>query len=467
MSSNDPHPQKTPEQQLEELRLLLIDPDDIVDRVSPQKRKELQDQLVTSEVVVDKIGPHLIEVIEERVENAPDPFARSLAPIMGEAIRRQVYLSRDDIVDALYPAIGQMINRAVNEAMRDLARSIDERLKMAQPRNPFISARSNVSETEYQLRAAIPFHISEIFLIHRTTGILIAHSAGDSRVNDRDLISGMLTAIRSFARDAFGQGNEELETIEYESEQIIFGVGSAAYLAVVVQGVPPTNFRQDLQKLLIQMHAGSYDEIRLFDGSDTSLVKSLQSSLQGFISDISSRGTTSSTKTGLSRSQKIIMTLLIIVFLSPLFACGFWLWSVEARLRALAVQPTIMLPTSVAPSPTPAPSATVTPSPTVMPNPTASAIPAPTSTLPPFATDAIMTGNVYPRGSPSLTGTRLEAFLPAGSQIIVLAQSNEWYQVQAKNTNANGEILQGWVLKQWVELSYADIQIPTAILVQP
>lgn len=273
MLSDNPQAPKTPEQQLEELRLLLIRPDEIVDRVSPQKRKELQEQLVTSDAVVDKIGPHLIEIIEERVEHAPDPFARSLAPIMGEAIRRQVYLSRDDIVDALYPAIGQMINRAVSEAMRDLARSIDERLKKAQPRNPFVSARSRISEGEYQLRAAIPFHVGEIFLIHRTTGILIAHSAGDARVNDRDLISGMLTAIRSFARDAFGQGNEELETIEYESEQIMFAVGSAAYLAAVIQGVPPTNLRQDLGKLLIQMHAANYDELRFFDGSDTALVK--------------------------------------------------------------------------------------------------------------------------------------------------------------------------------------------------
>ena len=473
MLSDNPQPSKTPEQQLEELRLLLIHPDEIVDRVSPQKRKELQEQLVTTDVVVDKIGPHLIEIIEERVEHAPDPFARSLAPIMGEAIRRQVYLSRDDIVDALYPAIGQMINRAVNEAMRDLARSIDERLKKAQPRNPFVSARSQISEGEYQLRAAIPFHIGEIFLIHRTTGILIAHSAGDAHINDRDLISGMLTAIRSFARDAFGQGNEELESIEYESEQIVFAVGSAAYLAAVIQGVPPTDFRQNLEKLVIQMHAANYDEIRFFDGSDTHLVKTLQSSLQGFMADITTKGTSASSSARLSGSQKVILTLLILVLLSPVCACGFWLWSVEARLRALDAQPALVLATAILPSPTLQPSPTGAP--TALPSVTPTALPSVTPTVLPttapspqaFAMEATLTGNVYPLNLPSLEGIKRETFLIQNSQVLILERTGEWYHVRAKTPDAKGVFLEGWVLKQWIEPVNTDIEIPTAGVAQP
>lgn len=471
MLSNNQHLQKTPEQQLEELRLLLIRPDDIIDRVSPQKRREMQDELVTTEIVVDRLSPHLVEVIEEQVTQAPDPFARSLAPIMGEAIRRQVYHSRDDIIDALYPVIGQMINRAVSEAMRDLARSIDERLKSAQPRNPFAAATSHVSEGEYQLRSAIPFEIREMFLIHRMTGILIAHNAGDARINDRDLVSGMLTAIRSFARDAFGQGNEELDTIAYESEQIIFEVGSAAYIAVVVHGVPPTNFRDDLQKLLIQMHASKYDELRLFDGSDTQLVKSMQSSMQGFIDDISRMGsTTSPTSTKLSRSQKIILSLIIIVLLLPLFGCAFWLWSVEARLRALAAQPTISIPSQVVASPTllptntPLPTATAMPTHTPLPSPTLTIVPSQIPAPTPFATDARLIGNVYPHSLPSYSGSRLTEFLPIDSQVLVLEQRDEWYHIRLKVANPQGELLQGWVLKQWVALVDATIEVPTANL---
>ena len=53
------------------------------------------------------------------------------------------------------------------------------------------------------------------------------------RLPDRDLVSGMLTAIRDFASDAFGRASEgQLDTIEYGGA-ILIEAAQHIYLAVV------------------------------------------------------------------------------------------------------------------------------------------------------------------------------------------------------------------------------------------
>lgn len=128
--------------------------------------------------------------------------------MIGEALRRQVYQAREDIIDALYPVIGQMIARAVTEAVRTFAQQVDNQLRRGtqvifEPR--YWQARlRGVSTREFELRDALPFTVHKIFLIQRDSGLLICHSSTEERP-DRDLVSGMLTAIRDFARDTFGR----------------------------------------------------------------------------------------------------------------------------------------------------------------------------------------------------------------------------------------------------------------------
>ncbi|GIV94037.1 MAG: hypothetical protein KatS3mg056_2746 [Chloroflexus sp.] len=77
----------------------------------------------------------------------------------------------------------------------------------------------------------------------------------------------MLTAIRDFARDALGEG-DELGAISYESRQIVIASGSAAYLAAVITGVEPRGFREELRQTLVAIHEGRYDRLRNFAGDD-------------------------------------------------------------------------------------------------------------------------------------------------------------------------------------------------------
>ena len=169
---------------------------DVNDRI-----EELRTVLLKPDILVDKISPVIANILAEQIKNSGDEIAQAIAPIIGEALRRQIYHAREDIVDALYPVIGQTINKAVAESIRELSRTVDARVRRTV--NPASTLRrwqaqlQGVSEAEYRLRESLPFVVREIFLIHRESGLLIYHLSGDAReLPDRDLVSGMLTAIR-------------------------------------------------------------------------------------------------------------------------------------------------------------------------------------------------------------------------------------------------------------------------------
>src|SRR5690606_9231791 len=114
-------------------------------------------------------------------------------------------------VDALYPVIGRSIQRAVAEAMRGLARRVDDNLRQTFSLRRLARRAQGrlrgLSDAELLLRDTLPFHVQEVFLINRASGLLLAHLSDDpAHAADRDLVSGMLTAIRDFAHDSFGAG---------------------------------------------------------------------------------------------------------------------------------------------------------------------------------------------------------------------------------------------------------------------
>jgi hypothetical protein len=69
------------------------------------------------------------------------------------------------------------------------------------------SGRSvGIPESTLLLRDALPFQVTEVFLVERQSGLLLQHLSHDPETaEDSDLVSGMLTAIHDFAQDTFGR----------------------------------------------------------------------------------------------------------------------------------------------------------------------------------------------------------------------------------------------------------------------
>jgi hypothetical protein len=239
-----------------------------------------RDQLQTLAADVD----HLRHQVNDK-----NALAAAVAPILGEAIRRQIQDSREEIIDALYPVIGQIVMRAVTEAIRDLARSIDEKLQAAtdfQRLGQRIKAIfSGVPDSQLALRSALPSTVQEVYLIHRESGLLLWHATrtGENSV-DSELIGSMLTAIRDFAEQVLGGGKDHLHQLQFGDRELILEFARYSYVGVVMDGVTPTGFRFSLHQSLYAFEKESIGSLRHYNGEAARVQETARQKFEPFLS---------------------------------------------------------------------------------------------------------------------------------------------------------------------------------------
>jgi hypothetical protein len=402
-------------------------------------------------------------------------LSSALGPVMGDAIQVQIRDSQDEMVEALYPIILATVQRAIAEFGRDLQRNIDARLKATLgPRGAlqtFFARLRGVSASELVLRESLPFYIDELFLIQRDTGLLMAHSYDEEReAHDSDLIGGMLTAIRDFTRDSFGDGTlgEELDEIQYGEERIIIESGASAYVAAVVRGVEPQGFRGRLRAFMTELHGQYGQQFADFDG-DMATLPDLAPALAGFDHEFSSIATAK--PQAMPRSQRLMLWGAGLAGLLLLACSCFYLQFTVALLpAAFGNTPTIAataLPTeTIVPSATPtatatataSASATVPPSPTSTPAPTETAMPSPTATASATAIAPSITPTVVLPVTNAPVWTRslaaddapLETIIAAQTVVTILDRDGEWVEV---SWDSDQGPRRGWIVSRFLDLN--------------
>ncbi len=420
-----------------------------------------------SEGLIARVTPVLGDMIGRTIRDSRDEMAEALGPVMGEAIRVQIRDSRKDMVEALYPVIGETVQKAIGEFAREFQRNIDARLKVAfGPQGILRTSMARlrgVSPSQLALRDSLPFSIKEIFLIQHGSGLLLAHSHHSSaEVADSDLISAMLTAIRDFVRDSFGNGGkeEELDEVQYGDQRIIIQSGRAAYLAVVTTGVEPEGFRAHLRTFVSELHVKHEKVLRQFNG-DPTMLPNLQPKIARLVAETTGgetlqRPMSRGTKAGIFLG--IILAILLIVL-----AC-FYLQFTVALYPIAFPSPTPTVTNTPTATPTATATRTLTPTatntatftPTVTFTPTATFTPTstftPTFTFTPSATPtpyrAFAAGNVWVRGVPEYHTDRLEV-LYEGTPVTVFSVYGRWMEVEWLAVDG---LHRGWVPQEWVTL---------------
>lgn len=91
--------------------------------------------------------------------------------------------------------------------------------------------------------------IEDIFIISKS-GILLAHKSKEMRPDiDDDILSGMLTAIQDFVKDAFADKSKfGLKRLDFGDSEIRLTRGRGFYIAVVFSGAEPANLDEKLEK---------------------------------------------------------------------------------------------------------------------------------------------------------------------------------------------------------------------------
>lgn len=237
------------EKKIDLLKNLLLDEDRIEIDALKLKIKDLESLLLEKEKLSKKVDP----IITERLIQFTNEIPEKLGPTITESLKNEIANSKDQVVDALYPILGKMIKKYIQREFEILSEKINSQIKKRFTiKNWFRKARSKVagvSEEDLILQDLASTKIQEIFIIEKDSGILKANYSKTKTI-DKDVLSGMLTAIKSFVEDAFKTGNDDLQSIEYGLYKIHLQNFKSYYIAVVVHGVFNSTYQNKLEDKL-------------------------------------------------------------------------------------------------------------------------------------------------------------------------------------------------------------------------
>ena len=174
---------------------------------------------------------------------------RSFYPIVEQALQISVARNPRLLATSLAPIIGESVRKAVANAFRSMAENInimlERSLSFESMKWRFEALRTGKSYGEIALLRSLRYKVQQVFLIHRETGLVLQHiSVQGEGVSEAELVSGMLTAIQDFVRDSFtSQHSQDLETMQAGEFLIWVHHGPQALLAGTILGTPPPELR--------------------------------------------------------------------------------------------------------------------------------------------------------------------------------------------------------------------------------
>ncbi|WP_299670865.1 cell envelope biogenesis protein OmpA [uncultured Polaribacter sp.] len=215
--------------------LLLVD-----DR---EKFAALSEEIILREKLSKRVQPLVDEKIEDLRINFPEYFG----PTITETIKIQIRDSQDEVVEALYPIMGKLIKKSIVSEITKLSdsinRTVKEKFSVQQIVARFLKGK-NYDAGVILEQVFEPF-IEEVFVIEKDSGLLVGNYTRGS-IADKDMVSGMLTAIKSFAEDAFSKEHQNLEDIKFDNFQLTIKNFKSIYIAIATSGVATLAFKDNL-----------------------------------------------------------------------------------------------------------------------------------------------------------------------------------------------------------------------------
>ncbi|NBC08459.1 MAG: hypothetical protein GVY26_14790 [Bacteroidetes bacterium] len=222
MPSTSPTP-KDDRRKLELLRNILF-------QEEKQQIERIDAILQQREPLAERVTP----IIEEELEKFEQHFPKTYQLAVDRIIERKLEQSQAQLIDLLYPIIGKMIRKYLALQLQQLRESVE-----AQVQQSFLGRlrerMTGVRESDRIMSMAAATQIEEAYVVEQHSGLLLG-SASSGTVVDREMIAGMLTAIKSFVEDAFQKGETNLETINYAGYQIVVQDFHTLYIALAING---------------------------------------------------------------------------------------------------------------------------------------------------------------------------------------------------------------------------------------
>ena len=240
--------------------------------VGPEQRaiEALRARLDDPAVQAREVAAVLPQALQLRALDAE--LARALAPPVEDAITASIHRNPKPLADALFPVMGPAIRKAVAASLVGMVESFNRTLEHSLSWRSLTwrveAVRTGRSFGEVVLLHTLLFRVEQVFLIDRTTGLLLQHvQAGVAGVQDADMVSGMLTAIRDFVGDSFTVADKSsLDAFQVGDLTVWIEQGPRAIIAAVIRGTPPQALRAALQEALETIHLQLADALAAFQG---------------------------------------------------------------------------------------------------------------------------------------------------------------------------------------------------------
>ncbi len=221
-----------------------------------EERSHLKKDIETLKTIVDDKTNEL----DSKLDSLEKNFNKKVSPVVMKQIRE----SRDEMVEVLFPVVGKLIQKFINLEFKLINERIEEQfdkiftweyLKVY-----FMSFFGGPKPSEVLLSKVKRTIVDQIFIIHKFSGIIIADTLEEEGNSDKDMIAGMLTAIKSFAEDTFDQ-KEDLQTIEYDNKIIFLFNYNQAYIATIISGILTQAFKAQWEQKLMDFSRETLTEV--------------------------------------------------------------------------------------------------------------------------------------------------------------------------------------------------------------
>lgn len=215
------------EKALQQLRTILLQSD-------RKKVENIESTLDTPERLEKKMQPIMDKQLVYLRDNFTDEFGGKINYIVEAKLEQ----SKEQLLDVIYPVLGQMITKFIGLQFQALKDRIDSQLKHAFSTKGlfrlFKARLMGVDSSSVILQDTDRPELHQIFLVTQHSGLLAGEYAR-TEIIDQDMIVGMLTAIKAFAKDALSQ-NDDLDAINYDNYKIILQNFHQYYVAVILSG---------------------------------------------------------------------------------------------------------------------------------------------------------------------------------------------------------------------------------------
>ncbi len=229
----------THDAQLEQVRTVLFgsERDELIELRSRVAR--LEELVLEQSDRVETVGDVLADAVRTPGRDTPE-LGGALRPEVEYAIRDSAFSDSSILAEALYPVMGPAMRKMIANLF-----SVD-------------SGSTGQS-----------FAVEQVMLIHRESGVLLAAAAGsDEDLQEADIVSGMLDAVRMFVQDAFDKPDHDgLQDLRVGDTSVLVEWGPEAVLASVVSGIPTESYRTQATTYLEEFHVRFDDQLESFAGN--------------------------------------------------------------------------------------------------------------------------------------------------------------------------------------------------------